>query len=375
MILTGARVWNGTEFVTQDIHIDDNGMIADYSSGDTVDMSSFSIIPGFADTHIHGSFGSDVSDGDADAVCDMAYKLAYKGVTAFCPTTMTVSEETVMNAFEAVARAKEMLESSDIPHARILGVHLEGPFLSSSKAGVQGLQYLKTPKQGMDLVERIDSLYPGLLKIIDLAPELDGGLEFIERFKDRFFLSAAHTDCDYETAVSAFDKGLHSVTHVLNATTPIDKRAPGIACAAMDRDAYVEVICDGIHIQPPVLRMLYKMFGHDRIVVISDSMRGSGMPDGDYYLGDVKITCKGGRTYFGQNGNLAGSVTDMYSEFLTLTGIGIPFDAVLNSMTVNPYRRLNMKGGSITPGYPADLIVLDGCKIIAVFCCGRQLTI
>ncbi|SCW39286.1 N-acetylglucosamine-6-phosphate deacetylase [Ruminococcaceae bacterium YRB3002] len=298
--------------------------------------------PGFVDTHIHGFGGFDTSDGNKNGIISMAEGLAACGVAAFCPTTMTISRDNVFKAFDAVMNAKDELENGDReqPFARILGIHLEGPFLSPERSGVQGLDHLETPEDGSDLIDELENRFPGLLKIIDIAPELPGSIGFIRKYSGRYVLSIAHTNCDYDTAVEAIDAGVTSVTHLLNAMPPVDKRAPGVFCAAMDRGIYVEVICDGIHVQAPVLRLIFNSFDEDKIIVISDSMRGAGMPDGEYYLGDVKVICKGGRTYYGPGGNLAGSVTDMTEEYNVLTAAGIPEDKVIKAMCSNPLKRL-----------------------------------
>ena len=375
MIIRGAEVWNGKDFASKELYIDDDGFFSDVSSGEEIDLSGKKIIPGFVDTHIHGCFGYDISDGDVDGIIEIAKLLPRFGVTSFCPTTMTMDEDSIFKSLSAVDKAVKELENAHYPHARILGVHLEGPFLSPAKSGAQGKDSLLTPRLGMALVDRISEQFPGLVKIIDIAPELDGADEFICRYKDSYIISAAHTECTYEQAMHAFELGVSSVTHLLNATTPIEKRAPGIACAAMDSGSYVEIICDGIHIQPPVLRTLFRMFDQDRIIVISDSMRGSGMPDGSYVLGDVEVECRNGRTYFGPEGNLAGSVTNLAAEYKTLISSGIDQWIVIDSMTCNPMARLGNKKDLFGPGMPADLIVFDGLDICDVFCHGKRIVV
>ena len=209
-----------------------------------------------------------------------------------------------------------------------------------------------------------------MLKIIDIAPEMPGGLEFIKEFNKSYILSAAHTSCDYELGMKAFEAGLSSVTHILNATLPIDKRAPGIVCAAMDSGAFVEIICDGIHIQPPVLRLLFRMFSADRTVIISDSMRGSGMPDGIYKLGDTDVECSNGRTFYGRGRDLAGSVTNLADEYRNLLSVGISEERIIRSMTVNPLSRIGEEGGKLSPGERADIVIMDGDRLYSVFCQG-----
>ena len=298
--------------------------------------------PLFIDTHIHGAFGEDVSDASADGIVKMAKMLPSFGVKAFCPTTMTISEDNIMRCFDAVAKAKDQLENEGGSYAQILGVHLEGPFMSPNKAGVQNKDHCIPPSKAGATVDRIESSYPGLLKIIDVAPELDGGIDFIRDYHDRYVISLAHTEADYDTACEAFASGAVSVTHLLNAMNPCTKRDPGVLGALFDnKDIYAEIICDGIHIVPPVLRMLFELIPHDRIIVVSDSMRGAGMPDGTYKLAQADVLVKGGRTYYGDGGNLAGSVTNMKEEAERLIAFGIDPLKVRLACVENPLSRLN----------------------------------
>lgn len=299
--------------------------------------------PRYVDTHIHGAFGEDVSDASAEGIIRMARRLPEFGVKAFCPTTMTISEDNIMRCFEAVAAASDKLKEEGGIYSEILGVHLEGPFMSPAKAGVQNKDYCITPDKAGRIVERIERSYPGLLKIIDIAPELDGGIGFIEEFKDRYIISLAHTEADYDTACQAFEAGAQSVTHLLNAMNSCAKRSPGVLGALFDHsNVYAEVICDGIHISPPVLRMLFTLIPEDKIIVVSDSMRGAGMPDGTYKLADADVTVRGGRTYYGEGGNLAGSVTNMGEEASRLISYGIDPGIVERACIENPVSRLKI---------------------------------
>lgn len=375
MILSGGRYYEiGLGFVTADISYDPStGLIDDSFHGEKIDISGCIVLPGFVDTHIHGCFGSDTSDLTSDSIVNMALNLPRFGVTSFCPTTMTMSCDKIYKAFDSVAEAITKLSSMNRPYARILGVHLEGPFLSPQMSGVQGREDLILPKDGFEIIDKIENDHPGLLKIIDIAPELEGSEEFIQRYKDRYVLSIAHSMCDYDLAVRSISSGIKSVTHVLNAMVSIDKRAPGVACAAFDTGSYVEVICDGTHIMPPVLRVIFKSAGKDRTIVISDSMRGAGMPDGEYLLGDTLVKCENGRTYFGEDKRLAGSVSNLFDEYLLLKDSGIEHDQIVRSLTINPLNRIGSKNGEIRPGQMADLVVIKDDKVYMSICGGRIL--
>lgn len=302
-------------------------------------------IPGFVDTHIHGAYGVDVSDGICEDIKKLSVKLREDGVIAFCPTTMTLPEDKIFRCFEAVMRAKEELEAEGNAHSRVLGIHLEGPFFNRETAGVQDVSSLKEPKDGFSLIEKLEADYPGLLKIIDIAPELPGAFDFIQEFKDRYVISIAHTRADYDTACRAFEAGVRSVTHLMNAMDPSLKRAPGILGALSDHpDVFAELICDGIHIDQAYLRMLFKILREDRIIVVSDSMRGTHMPNGIYKLADADVEVRDGRTYYGEGGNLAGSVTYMGQEAERLIAFGIPEEKVRAACYDNPLSRLGLKG-------------------------------
>ena len=273
--------------------------------------------PVFIDTHIHGAFGEDVSDASYEGMMNLARRLPEFGVKAFCPTTMTISEDNIMRCFDAVTKASVKLKEEGGLYSEILGVHLEGPFMSPNKAGVQNRDYCISPSKAGRIIDRIESHYPGLLKIIDVAPELDGGIDFIRQYSSRYIISLAHTEADYDIACEAFEAGAQSVTHLLNAMN---------SC--------------GIHISPPVLRMLFELMPEDRIIVVSDAMRGAGMPDGMYKLADADVTVKGGRTYYGEGGNLAGSVTNMSEEASRLISFGVAPEKVLKACVDNPLSRL-----------------------------------
>lgn len=298
---------------------------------------------GYIDTHIHGAFGFDTSDANADDLVSMAKQLPKLGVKAFCPTTMTIPVDKIFRVFEAVSKAKDILENSGEAYAEILGIHLEGPFMSPLMAGVQDSSCCIKPSDAFAIVDKLESDFPGLMKIIDIAPELDGGIDFIREYKDKYCVSLAHTKADYDIACKAFEAGAKSVTHLMNAMNPCLKRDPGILGALVDfPDVYSEIICDGIHIDPSYLRLLFRVLRNDRIVVVSDSMRGSGMPDGMYKLADVDVEVKNGRTYYGPNGGLAGSVTYMAQEAERLIEYGMTQEQVHLSCLINPLSRLNI---------------------------------
>lgn len=360
MRIVGGLVINpGEAPVVRDFYIDDEtGLISSTDKGgETIDASGKILTPGFIDTHIHGCFGTDTSDGSVDAIENMSDNLPKFGVAAFCPTTMTTTVDVIKNALNAVSEAEDK-------GAKIIGVHLEGPFMSPAMGGVQTPELCIAPSKAGVIVDELESLYPGLMKIIDVAPECDGGVDFINKYSAKYVMSLAHTEADYSTAIAAFDAGAKSVTHLLNAMTTFGKRFPGVPAAAYDKKSYVEIICDGYHIEPPVLRMLFDLYDEDKILIVSDAMRGAGMPDGEYYLADTKVEVRGGRTYFGPKENLAGSVTNIAEEVERLVSFGVPADKVIKAATINHLYRLGISPedigyGKINDGYIGFINVFD----------------
>ena len=246
------------------------------------DMSGFTAIPGYFDSHIHGSFGVDVSDGRTEDIVKLASLLPGAGVSDFLPTLMTLDEEKIMKAAGAVAKASVKLGESDGAYAGIAGIRLEGPLLSPVRSGVQNPDYLLPADKFSLILDKLEKEYPGLVKMVDIAPELDGAMDLVREFKDRYVFSLAHSDCDFQKTDEFLKAGGKSLTHALNAMRPCLKRDPGPLGAAFDNeDSYIEVICDGIHVDPVVLRMLFRLFD-GRMIVISDAMRAAGMPDGSY---------------------------------------------------------------------------------------------
>lgn len=349
------------------IETDDNGIITNVFTKETSvdpDKQSFFITPGFIDTHIHGAFGFDTSDHDPKGICEMAYKLASVGTAAFCPTTMTISSDDIHKCCASVFEAIQILKDSPRPHSEILGIRLEGPIFNPYKCGVQDPANCISPKEGMELIRELDRLYPGLIKIIDISPELEGSMELIDRFKDRFVFSLAHTDADHDVAQDALLSGAKSITHALNAMHPILKRSTGVLGAAIDTGSYIEVISDLHHIDKAMLRLLYSDVFENKVITISDSMRGALMPDGIYDLGGTDVEVKGGRTYYGEGRDLAGSVTYLSEEFKKLMSIGVPEKRCVDSLTRNPLRRMSLDNdmglpGVIEQGRPATFNFFD----------------
>lgn len=333
-----------------------NDILSIPAEEETWDLSDLLLVPGFIDIHIHGALGQDVSDGNVNALKTISSYLAEKGVTGFCPTTMMLPQEAIRNALKSA----EAFRQENFPGAIMLGLRLEGPFLSKEKCGVQNPEYAKDPSS--KYIEELLSGFPeDLVRIIDIAPELPGAEEAIMHLKEKYVLSMAHTAAGYDCAKKAIGHGVRHGTHLFNAMNPLSHHEPGAVGALLeDQEVTCELICDGLHIHPAVLKLAWKLLGEDRAVVVSDAMRASGMPDGEYDLGGTIVKVSQGRTDFG-NGKLAGSTTDLYSEFLFLLSLGIPVTSALRSVSINPARVLGLEEltGSLEVGKYADMVALD----------------
>ncbi len=372
--IKGGIVFDGDELTLKDLCIE-HGLFVEKATLDDseyicINAEGKTVTPSFIDTHIHGAFGHDTSDADAKGVENIARRLPEYGVAAFCPTTMSLGKNQLKEVLDSVDKAANNL-SSDIMSAQILGVHMEGPMLNKDKAAAQDVNSFLDLRSGDVLLRELEVDYPGLIRIVSFAPEIEGRHEFIMNNSSKYSLSLAHTEADYDCALKAFDEGANSVTHMLNAMREVSKRAPGVPAAAFDKKTFVEIICDGKHIEKPVLRMLFNTFDEDKIVTVSDSMRGAGMPDGHYLLATINVEVKDKRTYFGPNGDLAGSVSNLAEEYKVLLDAGINQIKVLKSLTINPLYRLRINPeeiglGRILPGYRGSFNIFDSDNRLAV---------
>ena len=360
MLLKNAEIINKDfELVKADIAIE-NGNIAAVgsgveASGDTLELDGCIIVPGFVDIHTHGCAGYDTCDGTREALSGIAAQLVSQGVTSFCPTTMTVSEAEID---KALINIKACIENPP-DGAAILGVNMEGPYISINKKGGQKGDNVKSPDWAQ--FKRFYDLYGGIIKLVDIAPECDGADEFISNARKLCKVSIAHTDANYEQAKTAFSKGVTHVTHLFNAMQGLGHREPGVVGAVFDTDGVTaELICDGFHLHPAALRIAFRLLGNDRAIIVSDSMRAAGLADGVYELGGQAVTVTDGHARL-PNGTIAGSTTNILEEVQNLVRFGIPFSQVIRAATINPARAVGADDriGSIEPGKQADLVVLD----------------
>ena len=357
MRITGGQVFDLQEgFVKRDVCFDGRLLSNSSSDGKSYDAEGCYVIPGLTDVHFHGCKGYDFSDADPHGLEVMAQYELSRGVTQICPAGMTLLEDQLTRVCQVAAAHK----AADKPGAALCGINLEGPFLSMAKKGAQNGDWLHAPDVAM--LRRLIAASQGLVKLVSLAPEEPGAMEFIEEMESEVTISLAHTTADYDTAMEAFRLGARQVTHLFNAMPAFTHRAPGVVGAALDTPlCNVELICDGVHIHPSVVRAVFKMFGAKRVILVSDTMRAAGMPDGDYTLGGQAVKVKGKYATLADEGTLAGSVTDLMNCMRTAVSFGIPLADAVRAAAVNPAKAIGIfsRVGSLEPGKRANVVVLD----------------
>ena len=317
-----------------------------------IDAEGCYLIPGLVDLHTHGAVGHDFSDGSADGMRLISEYYLSHGVTSFCATTMTLPEETLCKAVRCVRDYQQNDQG-----AQCVGVYLEGPFLSYAKRGAQAAGNLCPPDA--DMFRRLNEASGNMVMLVGIAPELPGAMDFIRDVSKSCTVSLAHTAADYATAMKAYSLGATQATHLFNGMGALHHREPSVIGAAFDSGAYAEVICDGIHIHPSVVRMAFRLFG-DRLILVSDSVRSAGMPDGSYHLGGQVFTVRDGKATL-PDGTLAGSSIHLLQAVQNAISFGIsPGDAIA-AATLTPARSIGMEAaiGSLSVGKQADMLLLD----------------
>ena len=338
--------------------------------GPAEDLDGALVIPGLVDIHVHGCAGADFSDGDYAGLVRMARHLARRGVTSFAPASMTLPYDALDKAFHAAARLRrEGLADG----ARLMGIQMEGPFLSREKRGSQNPAYLRLPD--WDRFLRLYDAAEGLLRIVDVAPELPGAVEFTRRASEKCRVSVAHTAAGYDQAAAVFDAGATHLTPLFNAMSGIHHRHPGPIGAASEREnVTAELICDGIHVHPSAVRMAFRLFP-GRICLISDALRCCGMADGSYSLGGQEILLSGGVARL-TGGAIAGSAADLYQCMRRAVSFGIPREQAVWAATALPARAIGRESetGAIAAGRAAEFVICGGeLEPEAVYLGGKRL--
>ena len=328
------------------------------------------VLPGLVDIHSHGCAGFDFSDGDPDGLAAMGRYYAAHGITTFLPASMSLPYEQLEQAFHTASFYADCRPKGG---ARLAGIRMEGPYLSDKKKGAQKAEYLKLPD-----IEAFCRLQEGcghLIRIVDLAPELSGAEDFIRNVSASCRVSLAHTNASYEEAMKAFAAGASHVTHLFNGMAPLHHRQPGVIGAAFAcKDVMVELICDGLHLHPEIVRMAFTLFP-GRVCLISDSMRACGMPDGTYELGGQQVIKKAAAARL-SDGSLAGAAMNLFDDMANAIRFGIPVTDAVTAATLTPARAIGLDReiGSLEAGKRADYVICDkDFKVRQVFTGGVQI--
>jgi N-acetylglucosamine-6-phosphate deacetylase len=383
--LTAARLWNGKELLDNPLLEIEDGFIRSISSraardlpaGTQSGVSDFpgaTLAPAFFDVHIHGAAGHDVMEATPEALATMGRFLASRGTGSFLATTVTAPLDMTLRALEGLAKLIDHLgqiEGQGV--ARPIGIHLEGPFLSHAKCGVQPKEHLLAPD--IAIFDRLFEASGGHARLMTLAPELPGATELAAHATSRGVrVSMGHSDAKAAETRAAIAAGAVSATHTFNAMRALDHREPGILGTVLTTDSlFSELICDGIHTTPEIVKLWWRAKGPERAILVTDAMSAAGMPDGEYQLGGFAVQVANGRAM--ARGVLAGSVLTLdraLQNFLSFTRA--PLEQALRLLTVNPsgMTGFSSQAGSIVVGKAANLVALgaDG-KLIATFIEGQ----
>ena len=340
------------------------------SDGKILDASGLIMIPGLVDIHFHGCRGADMCDGTVEALDVITSYEASVGVTSVCPATMTIPRD------ELLCVMKNAGDYTYHGGAHLVGINMEGPFISPSKKGAQAAENIM--HCDYEYFRQLQDAANGLIKLVDIAPEEPGAFEFIDKAKDETVISIAHTAADYDTAKEAIEHGASHATHLYNAMPSLHHRNPGVIGAVRDsQKCHVELICDGVHIHPSVIRATFAMFGAERMILISDSMRATGREDGEYTLGGQPVTVRGNLATL-HDGTIAGSATNLMDCMrFAINEAGISLEEAIMCATANPAKEINIfdEAGSISVGKKADFVLLNNAlDIVSVYIDGKEIT-
>lgn len=337
-----------------------------------VELPSMKAIPGFIDVHIHGVNGADAMDATKEALDTMVTTLPREGTTSFLATTMTQEAEQIEAAL--INAGNYIRENQSSGQAEILGIHLEGPFISAKRAGAQPIQYIENPE--VEVLKRWEDLSQSNIKLVTLAPENPGGLEMIRYLKEHDIVaSIGHTDATYEQVMEAIDAGAKHVTHLYNQMRGLHHREPGgVGAALLRKELMAEMIVDGIHVRPETVELAYKLKQKDRLILITDSMRAKCLKNGHYDLGGQDVTVKDGKAVL-SDGTLAGSILKLgqaVKNMIDFTGCSL--EDAIQMAAVNPAKQLNVydRKGSISEGKDADIVILDETLSVFMTLCRGQ---
>ncbi len=356
MIIKNVLVYNEYKYFEEgSIYIKDGVFVEPFEEDDEIiDGQGCYAIPGLIDIHFHGCMGYDFCDGTQEALEKIAMYQASQGITTIVPATMTLPEPLLMHIMTNAANY------NNEKGATLAGINMEGPYISEDKKGAQLAKYIRKPS--IEEFRNLQKAANGLIKLCDIAPEAEGAMEFIDELKDEVCISLAHTNAGYDLANEAYNRGACHLTHTFNGMTAFSHREPGVIGAAMDnKNVMCELICDGIHVHPAVVRGAFDMFGDDRIVFVSDSLKTMGIPDGTYQAGDYTVKVEGKRVTL-PDGTIAGSNTNLLECMKTaVLEMDIPLESAIGCATINPAKSVGIddKYGSIEEGKVGNIVLLD----------------
>lgn len=358
------------QLVRTDVRFED-GRIAELGEarGEAFDCAGLTLIPGLIDIHTHACDGADASDGSVEALQKISRFEAMHGVTSFLPTTMTLSDELLLNAMKALRAFDEQGAEGAYMH----GINMEGPYLSDKKRGAHKSEWLHRPDAAH--FRMMNEASGGRVRLCSIAPEVEGAMDFIRAVSGEVKLSIAHTAADYDQATAAFDAGVTHATHTYNAMSGFAHRAPGVVGAIFDSDVTGELICDCLHVHPSVIRSTFKVLGR-RLVMISDSMAATGLSDGVYELGGLTVYVRNGAATL-EDGTIAGSTTPLSGDLKKVVQIArVPFEDAVYACTAAPAKAIGAfdRAGSIEVGKNADMVALDAdLNVVHVWVRGKQI--
>ena len=360
-LITAAALWDGSQLIASPrILVEDGQILSLNSTADApvIDLGETTLAPAFLDVHTHGAAGHDIMEATPEALIAMSSLIATRGVGGFLATTVTAPVDDTLRSLEGIARLIE--QPTPAGQARMLGIHLEGPFLSHSKRGVHPPADLKEPS--IELFDRFFEAANGHVTLMTLAPELPGAIELARHaIAKGVRISMGHSTATKAETVAGIEAGATNCTHTFNAMRPLDHREPGILGTALaDPRLFAEIICDGIHTHPDMVRIWWRAKGADRALLVTDAMSAAGMPDGQYKLGGIDVEVANNRAM--ANGVLAGSVLTLDLALANLIEFtNAPLTDALKALTRNPAQLVGLtdKAGSLSASSPANLVALD----------------
>lgn len=358
MIIRNGNVFQEDGFYKRtDLYIENDHIVAsevEVTDKTEIDATGLKVIPGLVDIHSHGAYGCDFSDADAVGLKKILQYEKSHGVTSYCPTSMTLPKDQLYKIFNTI----DQVEFDDTC-AHIVGINMEGPFLDPSKKGAHVEKFIINPD--IDFFRKCNEAAHGMIKLVTIAPNMDGADKFIRELKDEVVISLGHTSADYDCAARAMTNGALHVTHLYNAMNPMGHRMPGLIGAAADNEnCMVELIGDGIHVHPAMVRNTFRIFGDERVILISDSMRATGMANGEYELGGQAVAMKNRKATL-KDGTIAGSATDLFDGMRCVIDMGVPEREAILAATRNPAKSIGVydEVGSLSVGKRADILLTD----------------